>query len=96
MYLLVNTGTKTSGGLCLDRVNRSDNMRAILNYNMKPKGKDMRSSNKCQDSSTTQFAGCFMCSRLPQARMTWKRAEGTGIYKIFILVPDITLPAFQS
>lgn len=75
---------------------RSDNTRAILNHNIKPKGKDMGNSNKCQDLSSTQFTGRFMCFMLPQARMTWKRAEGTNIYKIFRLVSDVTLPAFQS
>lgn len=87
---------KTSGELCLDREGRSGNMRAILICNIKPKGKDMGSSSKCQDLSSTQFTGRFMCFTLPQARMTWKRAEGTGFYKIFRLVPDVTLPAFQS
>lgn len=96
LYLLIITATKTSGGICLDRVCRSDNMRAILNYNIKPKGKDTGSSNKCQDLSSTQFSGCFTCFTLPQARMTCKRAEGTGIYKIFRLVPDVPLPTFQS
>lgn len=47
LYLFINAGTKTSRrGLCLDRVCRSDNMRAILNYNEKPKGKDTGNSDK--------------------------------------------------
>ena len=46
-------------------------MKTILNYNIKPRGKDMGSS-KCQDLSSTQFVGHFMCFRLPQARMLWK------------------------
>lgn len=87
---------KLQGELCLERVCRSDNVTAILNYNIKPKRKDMGSSNKCQDLSSTQFTGRFMCFVLPKARMTWKRAEGTGIYKIFRLVPDVTLLAFPS
>lgn len=35
-------------------------MRAILNYSIKPKGKDMENSNKYQDLSSTQFTDCFM------------------------------------
>lgn len=71
-------------------------MRAIFNYSIKPKGKDMKNSNKYQDLSSSQFTDCSMCFILPQARMMWKTAEGTSIYKIFSLGPDVTLPAFQS
>lgn len=71
-------------------------MRAIFNYSIKPKGKDMENSRTYQDLSPTQFTDCFMCFILPQARMMWKTAEGTSIYKIFRLGPDVTLPAFQS